>query len=85
MHRSRLTVEVPAAAIIARVTRRSLSFQGFRGRVIRLSGKKNPTGRDFITISGRGTLKEQPMFAGNPSRSPIRWRNGLPHRRATGL
>jgi FMN-dependent oxidoreductase (nitrilotriacetate monooxygenase family) len=43
-----------------------LSFQGFRDRVIRLSGKKNPTVRDFITISGRGTVKEHHMFCGNP-------------------
>jgi FMN-dependent oxidoreductase (nitrilotriacetate monooxygenase family) len=43
-----------------------LSFQGFRDRVIRYSGKKNPTVRDFITISGRGTVKEHPMFVGNP-------------------
>jgi FMN-dependent oxidoreductase (nitrilotriacetate monooxygenase family) len=42
-----------------------LSFQGYRDRVIRLSGKKNPTVRDFITISGRGTVKEHPMFCGN--------------------
>jgi hypothetical protein len=34
--------------------------------VVRLSGKKNPTVRDFITISGRGTVKEHPMFVGNP-------------------
>ena len=38
------------------------SFQGFRDRVIRLSGKKNPTVRDFISTSGRGTIKEHPMF-----------------------
>jgi FMN-dependent oxidoreductase (nitrilotriacetate monooxygenase family) len=43
-----------------------LSFQGFRDRVIRHSGKKNPTVRDFITISGRGTVKEHTMFCGNP-------------------
>ena len=43
-----------------------LSFQGFRDRMIRLSGKKNPTIRDFITISGRGTVKEHHMFCGNP-------------------
>jgi alkanesulfonate monooxygenase SsuD/methylene tetrahydromethanopterin reductase-like flavin-dependent oxidoreductase (luciferase family) len=43
-----------------------LSFQGFRDRVIRLSGKKNPTVRDFITIFGRGTVKEHPVFCGNP-------------------
>lgn len=44
------------------------SFQGFRDRVIRLSGKNNPTVRDFITISGRGTVKEHPMFCGSPRR-----------------
>jgi alkanesulfonate monooxygenase SsuD/methylene tetrahydromethanopterin reductase-like flavin-dependent oxidoreductase (luciferase family) len=42
------------------------SFQGFRDRVIRLSRKKNPTVRDFISISGRGTIKEHPMFCGSP-------------------
>lgn len=44
----------------------SLSFQGFRDRVVRLSGKRNPTVRDFIVISGRGTVKEHPMFCGDP-------------------
>ena len=43
-----------------------MSFQGFRDRVIRHSGKKNPTVRDFIDVSGRGTVKEHPMFCGNP-------------------
>jgi FMN-dependent oxidoreductase (nitrilotriacetate monooxygenase family) len=43
-----------------------LSFQGFRDRVIRVSGEKNPTVRDFIAISGRGTVREHPMFVGNP-------------------
>ncbi|MBV9828064.1 MAG: LLM class flavin-dependent oxidoreductase [Alphaproteobacteria bacterium] len=43
-----------------------LSFQGFRDRVIRHSGKRNPTVRDFITVSGRGTVKEHTMFCGNP-------------------
>ncbi|MGE5269067.1 MAG: NtaA/DmoA family FMN-dependent monooxygenase [Thiohalocapsa sp.] len=43
-----------------------MSFQGFRDRVIRHSGKQNPTARDFITVSGRGTVKEHPMFCGNP-------------------
>ncbi|HEV2099099.1 MAG TPA: LLM class flavin-dependent oxidoreductase, partial [Stellaceae bacterium] len=42
------------------------SFQGFRDRVIRYSGRKNPTVRDFITVSGRGTVKEHAMFCGNP-------------------
>ena len=43
-----------------------LSFQGFRDRVIRHSAKKNPTVRDFISVSGRGTVKKHPMFCGNP-------------------
>src|SRR5205814_3320678 len=42
------------------------SFQGFRDRVIRHSGKKNPTVRDFIDVSGRGTVKEHTMFCGSP-------------------
>jgi alkanesulfonate monooxygenase SsuD/methylene tetrahydromethanopterin reductase-like flavin-dependent oxidoreductase (luciferase family) len=29
-------------------------------------GKKNPTVRDFINVSGRGTVKEHVMFCGNP-------------------
>jgi alkanesulfonate monooxygenase SsuD/methylene tetrahydromethanopterin reductase-like flavin-dependent oxidoreductase (luciferase family) len=44
------------------------SFQGFRDRVIRHSGKKNPTVRDFIDVSGRGTVKEHTMFCGSPKR-----------------
>jgi FMN-dependent oxidoreductase (nitrilotriacetate monooxygenase family) len=42
------------------------SFQGFRDRVIRHSGRKNPTVRDFINVSGRGTVREHPMFCGSP-------------------
>jgi hypothetical protein len=42
------------------------SFQGFRDRVIQHSGKKNQTVRDFINVSGRGTVKEHVMFCGNP-------------------
>jgi hypothetical protein len=42
-----------------------LSFQGFRDRVIRHSGKKNRQ-CDFITVSGRGTVKEHTMFCGSP-------------------
>jgi FMN-dependent oxidoreductase (nitrilotriacetate monooxygenase family) len=44
------------------------SFQGFRDRVIRHSGKKNPTVRDFIEVSGRGTVREHPVFCGSPKR-----------------
>src|ERR1700746_2010821 len=47
-----------------------LSFQGFRDRVIRHSAKKNPTVRDFITVSGRGTVKEHTMFCGSPQQVP---------------
>ncbi|HEX3860297.1 MAG TPA: LLM class flavin-dependent oxidoreductase [Stellaceae bacterium] len=42
------------------------SFHGFRDRVIQHSGKSNPSVRDFITVSGRGTVKEHTMFCGNP-------------------
>lgn len=35
-------------------------------RVMRLSGKRNPTTRDFIVHSGRGTLHELPLFVGTP-------------------
>lgn len=35
-------------------------------RVIRLSGKRHPTTRDFIAHSGRGTLHELPLFVGTP-------------------
>jgi hypothetical protein len=37
-----------------------------RAASIRHSGRKNPTVRDFITVSGRGTVKEHPMFCGSP-------------------
>ena len=34
--------------------------------MIRHSGKKNPTVRDFIHVSGRGTVREHMMFCGGP-------------------
>jgi alkanesulfonate monooxygenase SsuD/methylene tetrahydromethanopterin reductase-like flavin-dependent oxidoreductase (luciferase family) len=40
--------------------------RAIQDRVIRLSGKRNPTTRDFITHSGRGTLYELPLFVGTP-------------------
>ena len=40
-------------------------MHGMRDRVIQLSGKKNPTSRDFVEHSGRGRLREQPVFKGN--------------------
>jgi alkanesulfonate monooxygenase SsuD/methylene tetrahydromethanopterin reductase-like flavin-dependent oxidoreductase (luciferase family) len=39
-------------------------MHGMRDRVIRSSGKKNPTVRDFVEHSGRGRLREQPVFKG---------------------
>lgn len=39
--------------------------QSLRDRVVRLSGKVNPTLRDFMTFSGRGTLRELPRFVGS--------------------
>jgi FMN-dependent oxidoreductase (nitrilotriacetate monooxygenase family) len=37
-----------------------------RDRVVRLSGKRNPTTRDFIQFSGRGTIRDHPRFIGSP-------------------
>ncbi len=39
-------------------------LQAIRDRVIRLSGKANPTVRDFVEHSARGTLKEMAQFVG---------------------
>jgi FMN-dependent oxidoreductase (nitrilotriacetate monooxygenase family) len=39
-------------------------MHGMRDRVVRSSGKKNPTVRDFVEHSGRGRLREQPIFKG---------------------
>ncbi len=41
-----------------------LSWSGFRDRVVALSGKPNPTVRDFVHFSGRGTIGEFPIFCG---------------------
>jgi alkanesulfonate monooxygenase SsuD/methylene tetrahydromethanopterin reductase-like flavin-dependent oxidoreductase (luciferase family) len=42
-------------------------LQAIRDRVVRLSGKANPTTRDFVEHSGRGTLGELPRFVGTPA------------------
>lgn len=42
-------------------------LQAIRDRVIRLSGKTNPTVRDFVEHSARGTLREMAMFVGTPA------------------
>ena len=38
-----------------------------RDRVLKLSGKTNPTVADFVKFSARGTIKEAPNFVGTPS------------------
>ncbi|RVT99347.1 LLM class flavin-dependent oxidoreductase [Rhodovarius crocodyli] len=43
-----------------------ISWTGFRDRVVMLSGKANPTVRDFVHFSGRGTIGEFPIFCGTP-------------------
>ena len=43
-------------------------LRGFLDRVVELSGKRNPTVQDFITHSGRGTVKELPVFVGSPNK-----------------
>ena len=43
-----------------------LSWGGFKDRIVQLSGKGNPTVRDFVTFSGRGTTREFPNFTGTP-------------------
>ena len=42
-------------------------LRGFLDRVIRLSGNSNPSLNDFVRWSGRGTLREFPVFSGDPS------------------
>ena len=37
-------------------------------RVIEISGKPNPTPRDFVEVSKRGTINEFPVFCGTPTR-----------------
>ena len=41
-------------------------LRGFLDRVIQLSGTANPTVRDFLHYTGRGTLRELPRFVGTP-------------------
>ena len=42
-------------------------LQAIRDRVVQSSGKRNPTLIDFVEISGRGTIREFPCFAGTPT------------------
>ncbi len=41
-------------------------LRGFLDRVIQLSGNPNPSLNDFVQWSGRGTLRELPVFTGTP-------------------
>lgn len=41
-------------------------IQAFRDRVVKLSGNPNPSPRDFVTYTQRGTLAEFPVFVGTP-------------------
>lgn len=41
-------------------------LQAIRDRVVKLSGKQNPSARDFVQYSGRGTIREMPLFVGTP-------------------
>ena len=40
--------------------------QGLRDRVYRILGKRNPTTRDFMEVSHRGTFRDHPRFVGSP-------------------
>lgn len=44
----------------------AVSWQSLRDKVIQVSGKKNPSVRDFVEASGRGTLNDGPCFVGTP-------------------
>ncbi len=43
-------------------------IQAFRDRVVNLSGRSNPSPRDFVEFTRRGTLDEFPVFMGSPAR-----------------
>jgi alkanesulfonate monooxygenase SsuD/methylene tetrahydromethanopterin reductase-like flavin-dependent oxidoreductase (luciferase family) len=42
-------------------------LQGVIQRVVRASGRANPSARDFATYSGRGRLEEFPRLVGTPA------------------
>ena len=42
-------------------------IQAFRDRVVTLSGRSNPSPRDFVEFTRRGTLDEFPVFSGSPT------------------
>ena len=58
----------PADEPLSATTMESMTgLRGFLDRVIQQSGTKNPTVDDFVKWSGRGTIRELPVFAGNPA------------------
>jgi FMN-dependent oxidoreductase (nitrilotriacetate monooxygenase family) len=62
-----------------------LSFQGFRDRVIRDSGKNNPTVGAISSLSpGAARSRSTRCFAAAHGRLPIKWRNGLQHQLVMG-
>ncbi len=42
-------------------------LRGILDKVVRLSGKTNPTLADFVEFSGRGTVREAPHLVGSPT------------------
>ncbi len=56
----------PAEPLSDEVMASMTGLRGFLDRVIQLSGKPNPSLNDFIQWSGRGTLREFPVFTGTP-------------------
>ncbi|RKP57647.1 LLM class flavin-dependent oxidoreductase [Pararobbsia silviterrae] len=42
----------------------AVSWQSLRDKVMQVSGKKNPSVKDFVEASGRGTLRDGPCFVG---------------------
>jgi alkanesulfonate monooxygenase SsuD/methylene tetrahydromethanopterin reductase-like flavin-dependent oxidoreductase (luciferase family) len=42
-------------------------LQALRDRVVQVKGDKKPTVRDFMEITGRGTLAEHPVICGSPT------------------
>ncbi|MNV73569.1 Nitrilotriacetate monooxygenase component A [compost metagenome] len=41
-----------------------MSWQSLRDKVVQVSGKRNPSVKDFVEASGRGTLNDGPVFCG---------------------
>ncbi len=57
----------PDEALSDEVMASMTGLRGFLDRVIQLSGNPNPSLNDFVRWSGRGTLREFPVFTGTPT------------------